>query len=114
MEYQNILFDISDGVATLTLNRPDKLNSFTQAMHDEVRHALKRGAFHRQLGAASVAVDLCAIVQVLVEVAQAVQHQLGVARAELRVLRHELCAQKARQRCLPNKLAAQAKLPGPQ
>ncbi|QJD89876.1 2-(1,2-epoxy-1,2-dihydrophenyl)acetyl-CoA isomerase [Duganella dendranthematis] len=44
MDYQNILFDISDGIATLTLNRPDKLNSFTQAMHDEVRHALKRTA----------------------------------------------------------------------
>jgi len=39
-----------------------------------LRHALKRSAFHRRLGAASVAVDLCAIVQVLVEVAQAVQH----------------------------------------
>ncbi len=45
MNYENILFDITDGVATLTLNRPDKLNSFTQAMHDEVRHALhKAGA----------------------------------------------------------------------
>jgi 2-(1,2-epoxy-1,2-dihydrophenyl)acetyl-CoA isomerase len=44
MHYENILFDITDGVATLTLNRPDKLNSFTQAMHDEVRHALQRAA----------------------------------------------------------------------
>jgi 2-(1,2-epoxy-1,2-dihydrophenyl)acetyl-CoA isomerase len=42
MEYQNILFDNNDGIAQLTLNRPDKLNSFTQAMHDEVRHALAR------------------------------------------------------------------------
>jgi 2-(1,2-epoxy-1,2-dihydrophenyl)acetyl-CoA isomerase len=40
MNYQNILFQIENGVATLTLNRPDKLNSFTQAMHLEVRHAL--------------------------------------------------------------------------
>ena len=40
MNYENILFDIAGGIATLTLNRPDKLNSFTQAMHDEVRHAL--------------------------------------------------------------------------
>ena len=40
MNYENILFDITGGIATLTLNRPDKLNSFTQAMHDEVRHAL--------------------------------------------------------------------------
>src|ERR1700754_2233780 len=42
MNYENILFDITDGVATLTLNRPDKLNSFTQAMHEEVRHAIHR------------------------------------------------------------------------
>ena len=40
MSYQNILFTIEDGVAQLTLNRPDKLNSFTEAMHLEVRSAL--------------------------------------------------------------------------
>eukprot|EP01030_Chromulinospumella_sphaerica_P016144 gene16144-15955_t len=42
MQYQNILFSIEAGIATLTLNRPDKLNSFTQAMHEEVRDALAR------------------------------------------------------------------------
>lgn len=56
MEYQNILFDISDGVATLTLNRPDKLNSFTQAMHEDVRHALKRVASEAAGGNARVLV----------------------------------------------------------
>ncbi|MBG6219723.1 MULTISPECIES: 2-(1,2-epoxy-1,2-dihydrophenyl)acetyl-CoA isomerase PaaG [unclassified Janthinobacterium] len=40
MSYQNILFTIEQGIATLTLNRPDKLNSFTQAMHEEVRDAI--------------------------------------------------------------------------
>ncbi len=40
MTYQNILFEISDGIARLTLNRPDKLNSFTVAMHLELREAL--------------------------------------------------------------------------
>ncbi|MBC7858512.1 MAG: enoyl-CoA hydratase/isomerase family protein, partial [Burkholderiaceae bacterium] len=40
MNYETILFSIEDGVARLTLNRPDKLNSFTQQMHDEVRAAL--------------------------------------------------------------------------
>ena len=30
--YQRILLDLGDGVATLTLNRPDRLNSFNDAM----------------------------------------------------------------------------------
>ena len=40
MQFENITFTINDGIAQLTLNRPDKLNSFTQAMHLEVRAAL--------------------------------------------------------------------------
>jgi 2-(1,2-epoxy-1,2-dihydrophenyl)acetyl-CoA isomerase len=40
MSYQTILFDVSGGVARLTLNRPDRLNSFNMAMHGEVREAL--------------------------------------------------------------------------
>jgi 2-(1,2-epoxy-1,2-dihydrophenyl)acetyl-CoA isomerase len=40
MSYQTILFEVSDGVARLTLNRPDRLNSFNTLMHAEVRAAL--------------------------------------------------------------------------
>jgi 2-(1,2-epoxy-1,2-dihydrophenyl)acetyl-CoA isomerase len=40
MTYESIQFTIRDGIAVLTLNRPDRLNSFTQAMHREVRDAL--------------------------------------------------------------------------
>lgn len=40
--YETILFDVIDGVARLTLNRPDRLNSFTVAMHGEVADALSR------------------------------------------------------------------------
>jgi len=42
MTYDNILFDLTGGIARLTLNRPDKLNSFNTAMHAEVRDALGR------------------------------------------------------------------------
>ncbi len=42
MSYDSILFSVTDGIARLTLNRPDKLNSFTSAMHAEVRDALSR------------------------------------------------------------------------
>ena len=40
MTYANILFTADGGIARLTLNRPDRLNSFNDAMHAEVRDAL--------------------------------------------------------------------------
>jgi 2-(1,2-epoxy-1,2-dihydrophenyl)acetyl-CoA isomerase len=40
VSYQNILLDIADGVARLTFNRPERLNSFNTQMHAEVRAAL--------------------------------------------------------------------------
>jgi 2-(1,2-epoxy-1,2-dihydrophenyl)acetyl-CoA isomerase len=41
MDYETILLEIANGVARLTLNRPDRLNSFTVQMHDEVSRALE-------------------------------------------------------------------------
>ena len=40
MSYQTILFELSGVVARLTLNRPERLNSFNTEMHAEVRSAL--------------------------------------------------------------------------
>jgi 2-(1,2-epoxy-1,2-dihydrophenyl)acetyl-CoA isomerase len=40
MSYQTIAFEASDGIARLTLNRPDRLNSFNTVMHAEVQDAL--------------------------------------------------------------------------
>ena len=40
MTYETILFENADGIARITLNRPDRLNSFTRAMHGELRDAL--------------------------------------------------------------------------
>jgi 2-(1,2-epoxy-1,2-dihydrophenyl)acetyl-CoA isomerase len=38
--FENIRLEIDAGVATLTLHRPDRLNSFTVAMHEEIQGAL--------------------------------------------------------------------------
>ncbi|OWY32756.1 2-(1,2-epoxy-1,2-dihydrophenyl)acetyl-CoA isomerase PaaG [Herbaspirillum aquaticum] len=40
MSDSSILFENHDGIAVITLNRPDKLNSFTVAMHLELREAI--------------------------------------------------------------------------
>lgn len=40
MSTSPILLSVADGVAEITFNRPDKLNSFTRAMHIELRAAL--------------------------------------------------------------------------
>jgi 2-(1,2-epoxy-1,2-dihydrophenyl)acetyl-CoA isomerase len=42
MSYEKINFKVNDGVATITLNRPDKLNSFDREMSLEVIDALDR------------------------------------------------------------------------
>jgi 2-(1,2-epoxy-1,2-dihydrophenyl)acetyl-CoA isomerase len=42
MAFETILFEVSGGVARLTLNRPDRLNSFTLQMHGEVAEAISR------------------------------------------------------------------------
>ena len=42
MQYENILFSGEGGIARLTLNRPERLNSFNDAMHADVRDALAR------------------------------------------------------------------------
>lgn len=44
MTYEKLLFTTADGVATLVLNRPDKLNSFDRQMSYEVIDALDRCA----------------------------------------------------------------------
>jgi len=38
--FEQIRLDVESGVATLTLNRPERLNSFTERMHGELRTAL--------------------------------------------------------------------------
>jgi enoyl-CoA hydratase/carnithine racemase len=40
--YDEILYEVDDPVATITLNRPDSLNGWTDRMGREVRHAVAR------------------------------------------------------------------------
>ena len=57
MAYETLLTDLQDGIFTLTLNRPDRLNAFTAQMmadyldvldeidaNDEIRVAIVTGA----------------------------------------------------------------------
>lgn len=41
MSYANILFEREAGIARITLNRPERLNSLNEAMHAELRDALR-------------------------------------------------------------------------
>jgi|WetSurMetagenome_2_1015567.scaffolds.fasta_scaffold93505_2 enoyl-CoA hydratase/carnithine racemase len=42
MNYEQILYAVNDRVATITLNRPDRLNAWTRVMSREVMHATHR------------------------------------------------------------------------
>jgi 2-(1,2-epoxy-1,2-dihydrophenyl)acetyl-CoA isomerase len=43
MDYQTITYDLSDGVAIVTLNSADKYNALTTQMRAEIEHAFTRG-----------------------------------------------------------------------
>lgn len=42
MPYETILYEVTGGVGRITLNRPDKFNSFTEKLHRELQDALKQ------------------------------------------------------------------------
>jgi enoyl-CoA hydratase/carnithine racemase len=44
MSYNTLLYQVSDGILTLTLNRPEKLNSFTTEMAEELVQAFERAS----------------------------------------------------------------------
>lgn len=44
MSYETILFDVKEGIATLTLNRPDVFNAFNEQLSADVNDALKKTA----------------------------------------------------------------------
>ena len=42
VEYEEIIYAVEDPIATITLNRPDRLNAWTDRMGAEVKHAFAR------------------------------------------------------------------------
>lgn len=44
MQYDTILYDLAGGIATITLNRPEKMNAMTPQMRAELADALKRSS----------------------------------------------------------------------
>lgn len=41
MSYETVLYEVADGVATVTLNRPEKLNALTDQLAEDVQAALR-------------------------------------------------------------------------
>lgn len=50
MSYEDILYDEADHVATITFNRPAKLNAFRAQTYTEVIDALDRASWNRDVG----------------------------------------------------------------
>ncbi len=50
MELKTVLFDVRDGIATITLNRPARLNAWTGRMHHEYRWCLEQSEEDRDVG----------------------------------------------------------------
>lgn len=50
MSYENIIYEVSDRIATLTLNRPDAMNSTTDEMYQELQDVIGRIAKDDDVG----------------------------------------------------------------
>jgi 2-ketocyclohexanecarboxyl-CoA hydrolase len=48
-DYKDILFDVRDGVARITINRPEKYNAFTPQTCEELIDALKRAGWDKSV-----------------------------------------------------------------
>ena len=50
MEYQDILYAEADGVATITINRTEKMNAFRSQTCEELIHAFNRAGWNKDIG----------------------------------------------------------------
>lgn len=51
MQYEDILYEVKDGVAWITINRPDKYNAFRGQTCDELIRALNKAGWDKSIGA---------------------------------------------------------------
>lgn len=51
MDYQDILYDVRNGAAWITINRPEKYNAFRGNTCEELIHAFNRAGWDRSIGA---------------------------------------------------------------
>lgn len=50
MDYTDILYEVRDRVATVTVNRPSRLNAYTRNTYYEVGDAIRRAGWDRDIG----------------------------------------------------------------
>jgi len=50
MHYEDILYDVTDGVARITINRPNVMNAFRGKTCEELIHALNRAGWDKSIG----------------------------------------------------------------
>jgi 2-ketocyclohexanecarboxyl-CoA hydrolase len=50
MTYEDILYGVKDGVATITINRPEKMNAFRGKTCEELIHAFNRAGWDKTIG----------------------------------------------------------------
>src|SRR3990172_8838226 len=48
-EYSDLIYDVSGGIATITLNRPERLNAITMAMLESLSKALRQADLDREV-----------------------------------------------------------------
>ena len=48
--FEDIIYETTNGVATITINRPEKLNAFRMQTYEEVIEALKLAGWDRNVG----------------------------------------------------------------
>ena len=51
MQYEDLLYEVRNGAAWITINRPQRMNAFRGKTCEELIHALNRAGYDREIGA---------------------------------------------------------------